>query len=71
MEEREVLLLDETFSLFRRNDDSSTSMVILDDQESVWKSRWSFQQTPPVGDFRCALLSDPFDEGQEVAILER
>jgi hypothetical protein len=61
MEEREVLLLDKTFSLFRRNDDPSTPLIILNDQESVGESRWNYQQTPPVGDLRCVLLSDPFD----------
>ncbi len=68
-----MLLLDKTFSLFGRNDDSSTSLIILDDQESVRESKWSFQQTPPVGDFRCVLLSDLFDVrvGNEVVILER
>ena len=56
-----MLLLDQTLSLFQRNDDSPTPLIILDDQESVRKSGWGFQQTPPVGDFRCVLLSDPFD----------
>ncbi len=36
----EMLLLDESFSLFRRNDDSLTPLIIFDDQESVGKSGW-------------------------------
>ncbi len=36
MEQREVLLLDEPLSLFQRNDDPSTSLVVFDHQESVW-----------------------------------
>ena len=61
VEERKVFLLDKAFSMFQGNDDSSTFLIILNDQESVWESKWSFQQTPPVGDLRCVLLSDPFD----------
>jgi hypothetical protein len=61
VEEREMLLLDKTNSLFRRNDDSPSSLIILNDQEPVRKAGRSFQQTPPVWDFRCVLLSDPFD----------
>ena len=35
-----VFLFDEPLSLFRRNDDSLTSLIILDDQETVRKSGW-------------------------------
>ncbi len=38
VEQREVFLLDESLSLFQRNDDSSTSLVVFDHQESVWES---------------------------------
>ncbi len=55
-----MLLLDQTLSLFQWNYDSLTFLIIFDDQESVRKSGWSFEQTPPVGDFRCVLLTDPF-----------
>jgi hypothetical protein len=48
MEEREMLLLDETLSLLQRNDDSPTPLIILDDQEPVRESGWSLQQTPPL-----------------------
>ncbi len=61
VKEREVLLPDKTLSLFRRNNDSPTPLIILNDQETVRKAGWSFQQTPPVGDLCCVLLSDPFD----------
>ena len=50
-----MLLFDKAFSLFQGNDDSSTLLII------VWESGWSFQKTPPVGDLRRVLLSDPFD----------
>ena len=40
VEQREMLLFDEPLSLFRRNDDSLTSLIILDDQETVRKSGW-------------------------------
>ena len=56
-----MLLFDKAFSLFQGNDDSSTLLIILNDQKSVWESGWSFQKTPPVGDLRRVLLSDPFD----------
>jgi hypothetical protein len=36
----EMLLFDEPLSLFRRNDDSLTSLIILDDQETVRRSGW-------------------------------
>ena len=59
MEQGEVLLLDQPLSLFRRNNDSSTSLVVFDYQESVWESGWGFKWTPPVGDFRLVLLPYP------------
>ena len=34
----EMPLFDEPLSLFRRNDDSLTLLIIFDDQESVWES---------------------------------
>ncbi len=43
MEQREVFLFDEQLSLFQRKDDLSTSLVVLDHQESVWESGWSFK----------------------------
>jgi hypothetical protein len=59
MEQGEVLLLDQPLSLFQRNNDSSTSLVVFDYQESVWESGRGFKQTPPVGDFRLVLLTYP------------
>jgi hypothetical protein len=59
MEQGEMLLLDKPLSLFRGNNDSSTSLVVLDHQESVWESGWGFKQTPPVGDFCLVLLPYP------------
>ena len=59
MEQGEMFLFDQPLSLFQRNNDSSTSLVVFDYQESVWESGWGFKQTPPVGDFRLVLLSYP------------
>ncbi len=59
MEQGEVLLLDQPLSLLFRNNDSSTSLVVFDYQESVWESGWGFKQTPPVGDLRLVLLAYP------------
>ncbi len=42
MKEKEMLLLDETLSLLQRNDDPPTPLIILDDQEPVQESGWSF-----------------------------
>jgi hypothetical protein len=42
-EQGEMLLLDKPLSLFRRNNDSSTSLVVFDYQESVWESGWGFK----------------------------
>ncbi len=36
----EMFLFNEPLSLFQRNDDSLTPLIILDDQESVWESGW-------------------------------
>jgi hypothetical protein len=33
-----LFLFDEPLSLFRRNDDSLTLLIIFDDQECVWES---------------------------------
>jgi hypothetical protein len=49
VEQREVFLLDEPFSLFQGNDDPSTSLIVFDHQEPVWESGWSFKQTPLLG----------------------
>ncbi len=38
-----MLLLDKSLSLFRRNNDSSTSLVVFDYQEFVWESGWGFK----------------------------
>ncbi len=43
MEQGEVLLLDQPLSLFRKNNDSSTYLVVFDYQESVWESGWGFK----------------------------
>ncbi len=43
MEHRKMFLLNEPLSLFQRNDDSSTSLVVFDRQKSVWESGWSFK----------------------------
>jgi hypothetical protein len=43
MEQGEVLLLDKPLSLFQRDNDSSTSLVVFDYQESVWESGWGFK----------------------------
>jgi hypothetical protein len=43
MEQGEVLLLDKPLSLFQRDNDSSTSLVVFDYQESVWESGWCFK----------------------------
>ncbi len=36
----EMLLFDEPLSLFRRNDDSLTPLIVFNDQESVRESGW-------------------------------
>jgi hypothetical protein len=43
MEQGEVLLLDKPLSLFQRDNDSSTSLVVFDYQESVGESGWCFK----------------------------
>ncbi len=40
VKQEEMLLFDEPLSLLRRNDDSLTSLIILDDQEIVRKFGW-------------------------------
>ena len=40
VEQGKMLLLNEPLPLFRWNDNSLTSVIILDDQESVWESGW-------------------------------
>ena len=36
----EMLLFNKPLSLFQRNYNSLTSLIVLDDQESVWESGW-------------------------------
>ncbi len=43
MKQAEMLLLDKPLSLFRRNNDSSTSLVVFDYQETVWEFGWGFK----------------------------
>jgi hypothetical protein len=43
MEQGEMFLFDQPLSLFQRNNDSSTSLVVFNYQESVWESRWGFK----------------------------